>query len=204
MDTKNNEEYTHQKKGAFAEYQSHASQELDKNLEHQHQLVQEIQAKIQELAQVCDTRKGIVEMVRAEKTREEQRIASYGEFVDLADQHVERLKQLQEYLSRCASMADAFNAYKDDMLERIGQRDLTSIVAQLAKEESERFLQEYRAFVYSCGELSTKKLHRFDTLEHQVRLTALLRHGNGQRPTWRSTTPSWISWWLRCVKRKEP
>ncbi|CUF03429.1 paraflagellar rod protein, putative [Bodo saltans] len=170
--TRSEEEYTHNTAmNNFQQLQQQLSTDMQANLALQHQLVEEIRAKLAQLSGACESRKQLVENFALAKVQEEQRIASYVEFVDLTDQHMDRLKQLREYTSRCTTMAHSFEEYRAEMFQRLSQKDLTKVVELLAREEAERFHKEYRDFVFACGDLSTKKMHRFDTLERQVRLT---------------------------------
>lgn len=172
VDAKRDEESAHLNAlAAFQQYQHSVTGELQANLSQQHQLVEEIKAKLAQLSNVCEVRKTLITEFQKEKTKEEQRIAAYSEFLDLADQQTHRLKQLREYLSRCTTIAQSLDQYREEMFRRLGEKDLSQVVALLAREESERFYKEYRDFVYACGDLSMRKMHRFDTLERQVRLT---------------------------------
>ena len=164
-----------QARAAFGDWASKNKTSLDQNIVEQSSVLQAIRELAARLLALCTSRRQLVNDRIAAKEAEERRLYAFAEFNAKLDERQHVLSQVQEYLKGTSQLASNLLDYLATMSKKIRERDIGALIAGLINEESSNYLAEYKRFVYCSGDLTTKKHHRFDTLERQSRVTQLHR-----------------------------
>ncbi|KAG5484674.1 hypothetical protein CUR178_07265 [Leishmania enriettii] len=133
-------------------------------------LVKELLQKAAELRGVMEQQRAMTQDVVEAVKAEAERKTAHEEFVNIGDQHMQRLRRCLEYCNGCEPVIREMEAYVKDMVDKLPTEDAEKALNAIIDHESDEFLKVYRAFVFACGDLTVKKTHRLDTLERQARL----------------------------------
>jgi hypothetical protein len=155
---------------AFQEQKKTMESDLAALIERKLQLIEEIQQRAVELRRVTEQQRSLVHDVAEAVKVEAQRVTAHDEFVQLADQHKQRLQKCLDYCAACEPVVQEMESYVKSMVQRLPRDASQEALNSIIDHESAGFLEAYRAFVFSCGDLTVKKTHRLDTLERQARL----------------------------------
>jgi hypothetical protein len=164
-----------QAKAAFGDWAAKNKVSMDQNITEQAAVLQAMRELSARLLGLCNNRRQLVHDRIAAKEAEERRIYALAEFNAKLDEREHVLHQVQDYLRGTSQLASDLLDYLAVMSKKIRERDIGSLIAGLINEESSNYLNEYKKYVYCSGDLTTKKHHRFDTLERQSRVTQLHR-----------------------------
>ncbi|KAL7705104.1 paraflagellar rod component [Lotmaria passim] len=155
---------------AFDKQKQSMEGDLAALIERKLQLIEEIQQRAVELHEVTERQRALTQDVTQAVRAEALRMTAHDEFVQIADQHTQRLQGCLDYCASCDPVVQEMEAYVRDMVGKLpcdaSQQALNGIIDH----ESAGFMAAYRAFVFACGDLTVKKTHRLDTLERQARL----------------------------------
>ncbi|KAG5485564.1 hypothetical protein LSCM1_07653 [Leishmania martiniquensis] len=155
---------------AFQRQKKELEGSLDDITKRKVQLVNELLQKATELRGVMEQQRALTQDVVEAVKAEAERVTAHEEFVNIGDQHLQRLRRCLEYCNGCEPVVREMEAYVKDMAEKLPTEDAEKALNAIIDHESDEFLKVYRAFVFACGELTVKKTHRLDTLERQARL----------------------------------
>lgn len=134
-------------------------------------LIEEIRKKALELNTVLEKQKEVVRESTDIKREEEERKTAFREFLNIEEQHRNRLQRCLTYFEDCAPVCDSIDNYVKSMVDKLPFDQLESAVDKIVDREVNGFMEVYKPFVFDCGDLTVKKTHRLDTLERQARLT---------------------------------
>eukprot|EP00796_Vickermania_ingenoplastis_P012040 gene12040-8293_t len=134
-------------------------------------IIEEIRKKAIELNAVLEKQKELVRECTDTKRAEEERKTAFREFLDIEEQHRNRLQRCLTYFEACAPVCDAIDNFVTSMVDKLPFDELESAISKIVDREVNSFMEAYKPFVFDCGDLTVKKTHRLDTLERQARLT---------------------------------
>lgn len=134
-------------------------------------IIEELRKKALELRDLMEQQKAIIQEGIDAKRTEEERFTTFNEFVNIEEQHRNRLQKCMDYYTGCDPVVKAIDEYLDQMIQKLPKDNFKNAIEAISDEEAAVFMEAYKVFVFVCGELTVKKAHRLDTLERQGRLT---------------------------------
>ncbi|KPA77702.1 putative mitochondrial paraflagellar rod component [Leptomonas pyrrhocoris] len=155
---------------AFEDQKKAMGDNLNALIERKLQLIEEIEQRAAELRDVMERQRAVTQDVAEAVKAEAERVTAHDEFVQIADQHERRLQKCLDYCADCAPVVQEMEAYVRNMVPKLPCDASEKALNDIIDRETAGFLEAYRAFVFSCGDLTVKKTHRLDTLERQARL----------------------------------
>jgi hypothetical protein len=146
---------------------------LDSNAAEQQATFAQIQQLMEHMRRLSEQRLDLLHNAADEKQREEMRVANYNEFTTVLADHLAHLQRLKDVADNYCLMAAGLQEYLRDMTTKIAAKDVEGELGALTREEAERYLKYYRQYVFTTGDLVTKKELRVETLNRQRRLAQL-------------------------------
>lgn len=142
---------------------------LKENEKEQQKLLEEMRKIAKRIEVLSDDREVMAKSHISAREERDRDLFQVGEYRGACDRYTHMLEQLQDYLKKELAVADQVDGYVDKMKQRQADRPADDDLGPLREAELEDLYRHYREYVYCSGDLATKKQHRTDVLERQVR-----------------------------------
>lgn len=155
---------------AHTEYVRQTEDRLKANGAEQRRIFAEIQRLAQQMQTLSEERLDLSRTYTETKKAEEIRIANFNEVAQVQADHLAHLQRIKDLVDGYVLTSAGLNEYLATMRTKIEEREIEADLVDLTVEEAKRYLAQYRHFIFTAGDLATRKELRIETLQRQRRL----------------------------------
>lgn len=149
---------------------------MRENEREQMRLLEEMRALAGRIQGLSEGRESMAKAHIAAKEERERDLFQVAEYRGTCDRYTHMLEQLRDYLKTELAVADRIDAYVSTMKRQHLDRPIDDDLTPLRETELGDLYNTYREYVFCSGDLITKKHHRVDVLERQMRFA---QHNRG-------------------------